>query len=88
MVKVASVFSSNKIFQRLRFGGIDDVTDRCMPKESLPETHGGPRRGSTTDWVIKRLRSFPMPPKDVMDATDDLAEGVAKVNVAPKVVAL
>eukprot|EP00729_Bicosta_minor_P008976 gene8976-32131_t len=85
LVKFASVFSSNKIFQRLRFGNIDDVTDRCMPKDSLPVTHGGPSRGSTTDWVIKRLKAFPMPPKDSVDA---LADGVAKVKVAPKVVAL
>ena len=85
LVKFAAVFSSNKIFQRLRFGTLDDVTTRCLPEASLPQTHGGPARESTAAWTLRRLKAFPMPPTDGVDA---LAKGMAKVKVAPKVVAL
>lgn len=86
LVKFASVFSSNKIFSRLRFGQLDDVTQLCMPDESLPQSHGGPDRGSSLDWVTSRLTNFPMPPgKSNVDA---LAAKMEAVKVAPKVVAL
>lgn len=87
MVKFVSVFSSNKIFQRLRFGNMEDVVERCMPEDSLPSTHGGPDRGTALDWVSARITAFPMPGK-ADAAVGALTAEVAKVKLPPKVLAM
>lgn len=60
-IRLASVFSSNKILSRLKFVEIEEIK-RNLPAESWPEYVGGPSSTPLLQWVKQRISGFPEPP--------------------------
>jgi len=62
LIKVASMFTKQKILQRIEFVTVQDAFD-SIPKQSAPKYLGG--NGGNIDnveqWVKERIMSFPIP---------------------------
>lgn len=61
-IKVASLFSKQKVLDRIQFVTLDEVK-KAIPNESLPGYMGGNAGGvqSMEQWVQTRLEQFPVP---------------------------
>jgi hypothetical protein len=61
-IKVASLFSKQKVLNRIRFVTVEDAVSQ-IPESSVPKYLGGPGGGhaSIERWVQERLQHFPCP---------------------------
>ena len=62
LIKIASVFTKQKILDRIEFVTVEHATE-SIPKASVPKYLGGPGGGinNTAEWVTQRIHSFPIP---------------------------
>lgn len=62
LIKIASVFTKQKILDRIRFASIEEVLEE-VPMKSAPIYVGGEGGGISdlTEWVRYRLEQFPIP---------------------------
>ena len=70
-IKLASVFTKQKILQRIHFTSVEEAK-RMLPEDSAPTIVGGKGGGieSYEDWVKERLGQLPVPDLSVNDAKD------------------
>ena len=61
-IKVASLFTKQKVLDRIQFVSIEEAK-RKVPLSSAPRYVGGQGGGveSTVAWVYERLQNFPVP---------------------------
>eukprot|EP00040_Diaphanoeca_grandis_P039592 m.259528 g.259528 ORF g.259528 m.259528 type:complete len:265 (-) comp38213_c0_seq1:360-1154(-) len=60
LLKFASLFTKNKVIDRVKFTTLDFVTEQCG-KNNIPESYGGAQRPPTKEWIKQRLEQFPLP---------------------------
>lgn len=59
-IKFASLFSKQKILDRIRFAELDQVK-LAVSTESMAVEYGGTNTTNIAEWVRERLSSFPVP---------------------------
>lgn len=61
LLKFASLFSKQKIIDRVRFVEMDTIR-AAIPSQNMPTQHGGDEHPPMEQWVRQRLEQFPLPP--------------------------
>lgn len=57
LIKFASLFTKNKVIDRISFVGMD-VVRKHFDEENMPHCHGGAEKPAVEEWVLSRLAAF------------------------------
>jgi len=86
-IKLASVFTKQKILQRIHFTSIEEAK-RMFPQDSAPTIAGGKGGGieSYEDWVKERLSKLPAPDLSDSNVSEDTPKSISNddANTAVK----